>query len=837
MPSSVPGDFGELIRESMDQHLRSRETSAESSILGPFRLIRRLGEGGAGEVWLATDALGRQVAVKLLVRALVSDPARFSREGMLAAQLNHPNIVPVYEMGAVDGRHYISMGYVQGKDLDSVRLDTRAAVRALVDICGAVHYAHERGIIHRDLKPGNVILGDDGRVYLTDFGLAKALDSNEAKLTRTGVIMGTPGYMSPEQARGQPGLLDVRTDVYSLGGTLYTLLTGKEPFEPRADEDMMAILTRVVEEELPPPRRIDPSIPADLDTIVLKAMAKDPSRRYPTAKEMAEDLQRWLDGEPIRARRAGIAYRLRKKIIKHRWIVLPSAVALLTLLGFAATQAWDYSAALREFRAGNEAKDAKQKLEHYRNAMAWIPEAREKVRMMERVLHLESAHNGLFQQGLESWNAVMRLSTMGRQKEAQARAKEARALFDQANRALEKPEAHLYRGRCLSIEGDRAGAAAAWEQGLRLDPQHPSCRVELVKSLLEEYQKLRGLPWIPKIVDGVGGELYDEETEEQGKLRARAERELKALPSPTEEVRAMLAMARGDFKAAAALFALHTGRESWDAAALRLEGTCWYFSNDFERAVESFSRSIALSPTAGAYDWRAKSRKRLGQWKEAAQDAERAIDLENTNPVFFNNRGGARRRLGDLPGALEDFNRTIELDPKSAVGHFNRGIVELETGEFEKADQDLTRALELDPRYQKDAMAFFNRGFARQNRGAAAGALSDYSRALELKPGLVEAWFNRGNVHYSRSDFASAVKDYDEAIRLDSSMAAAYASRGASYYGLSNQQPAQALDHARKAVADLEKGMELGGPSWPSAPAFKQVLDLARARLANLQRK
>ena len=296
-----------------------------------YRVERFLGSGGMGSVYLASDPqLGRHVALKFLH---YNDPVlvvRFLREARAQARVEHPNICQVHEVGEVEGRPYIAMQYIEGRSLSELRgkLSTEAAVRLVRDVARAVHTAHKIGLIHRDLKPANILVGKDDagglHPWVVDFGLAQ--DQGEEGLTRTGLISGTPAYVSPEQAQG--GQLDRRTDVYSLGVVLYELLTESPPF---TGTTAAGTLVRVLQEEPEPPRKRKPSIPADLETVVLKCLEKDPERRYDSARALAEDLDRWLEGDPIAARPASLAYRAGKRLRKNRALAVVAAAALVLL--------------------------------------------------------------------------------------------------------------------------------------------------------------------------------------------------------------------------------------------------------------------------------------------------------------------------------------------------------------------------------------------------------------------------------------------------------------------------------------------------------------------------
>ena len=285
--------------------------------LGDYRIVREIGRGGMGVVYEAEQvSLGRRVALKVLPFAGAIDPkqlARFQFEAQAAAALHHPHIVPVFAVGRERGLHFYAMQYIEGRSLadrsaegDGAGLPPDpgsprplAAARLAIQAAEAIEHAHSLGFLHRDLKPANLLVDDRGHLWIADFGLAR-LRQGGAGLTATGDLLGTLRYMSPEQANGGRVVLDPRADVYSLGATLYELLTNRPAFD---GFDRRDLLRRIAEENPPPPRRSDPSIPRDLETIVLKAMEKEPAGRYASAGAMADDLRRFLGDRPILARR------------------------------------------------------------------------------------------------------------------------------------------------------------------------------------------------------------------------------------------------------------------------------------------------------------------------------------------------------------------------------------------------------------------------------------------------------------------------------------------------------------------------------------------------------
>jgi serine/threonine-protein kinase len=287
---------------------------------GDYDLLGELGRGAMGVVYKAHQrSLDRLVAVKMLLRgdlASESDLARFRGEAEAAARLKHPNVVSVYEVGAGEGQAYFSMQYVEGTNLArlvaSGPLAPRDAARYLAPVCRAIHHAHQCGILHRDLKPSNVLIDADGVPHVSDFGLAKRLPSFQGLdsghgLTQTGAIVGTPSYMPPEQAAGSRGVLSPASDIYSLGAILYELLTGRPPFQAATHLDTLML---VLEQEPVPPHLLNRKVDRNLEMICLKCLQKPADLRYETAAQLADDLEAFLNGEPISAQSSGLAYKV-----------------------------------------------------------------------------------------------------------------------------------------------------------------------------------------------------------------------------------------------------------------------------------------------------------------------------------------------------------------------------------------------------------------------------------------------------------------------------------------------------------------------------------------------
>jgi WD40 repeat protein len=334
---------------------------------GDYEIEGELARGGMGVVFRARQrSLNRPVALKMILAGQLADAAairRFHIEAEAAANLDHPGIVPIYEVGEHEGQHYFSMGYVEGQSLAGRLaqgpLPCREAARLIVGVCEAVDYAHRRGVIHRDLKPANILLDQRGSPRVTDFGLARMVQGDSG-LTGSGQIMGTPSYMPPEQASGRRGEVGPAADVYALGATLYALVIGRPPFQAATATDTVI---QVLSDEPVPPRRLNAAVDRDVETICLKCLQKEPGKRYPTAAALREDLRRYLAGEPIQARPVGPAERAWRWCRRNPALAgLAAGIALALVLGTAVASYFAVRATRGERAAINNANEARDNL-------------------------------------------------------------------------------------------------------------------------------------------------------------------------------------------------------------------------------------------------------------------------------------------------------------------------------------------------------------------------------------------------------------------------------------------------------------------------------------------
>ncbi len=307
---------------------------APGRVFGEFELLELAARGGMGIVFKAYHKkLKRTVALKMILAGQLAseqDIERFRTEAQAAARLDHPGIVPIYEVGEHEGLHFFTMAFIEGKSLAEVLtegpLAPESAARLVFTLAGAIHYAHQQGVVHRDLKPANVLLDRQGQPKLTDFGLAKRID-DASDLTGTGQILGTPTYMSPEQAQANP-VIGPAADVYGLGALLFALLIGRPPFQASSP---LETIRQVITVDVPRLRALNPGVPPDLETICLKCLEKTPVKRYDTAAALADDLERYLTQRPILARPTSIVEKA-LRWYRRRPLIGTMAAALVVLL-------------------------------------------------------------------------------------------------------------------------------------------------------------------------------------------------------------------------------------------------------------------------------------------------------------------------------------------------------------------------------------------------------------------------------------------------------------------------------------------------------------------------
>jgi len=802
---------------------------------GQYVLVGRAGVGGMGEVWRAWDgSLGRWVALKFLKFDRSESLARFQREAHAAARISHPNIASVYEVGAVGGRHYIAMQYVAGPTLRAFpRNDIRLLTEVMRDGALAVQAAHESGILHRDLKPENIMVeeasGGRLRVFVLDFGLAKEM-TVDSSLSSTGVVVGTPAYMSPEQMSGLAPV-DARSDVWSLGATLYELLADRPPFP---GSELYDVFRKIVEEEPESIRKVRPQVDRELETIALKCLEKDPKRRYATPRELAEDLTRWLAGEPIRANPPSTLYRFRKAVLRRKSILaiaVLGAVGIATVGSFGARQ-WVRSRRAEWARAAEEhrtrdALAAKARVEH------------EALRRLAAQKVYEEATRALWGLRLHTYSRSWRMTPQRLQEFAAIKEKCARQMKETGPTA----DAWWVVGRAEHLLGDEAAALRAYDEGLRLEPEHGSCllykaRILIENSLIREY--------FPK----------EEGFDEESPSLAEAERLLERGSAGRSVSEMELDLARGYrlvLQRAPVQKYVENMLEKWKDSEFREE---FYLIRGLGPGTSLITDAgQAISARPGAYEpyvWRAMSyfvnqlhasavedllaalqrnpnssrlhlllawvRYYKGEFEPVAAGAARALELEPELPDAHIVRGLASARGWRLREAIEDFTHAIRLRPLSALAHSNRAHASLFLGRKDDALRDADRAVRLRPQY---AGARYVRAKARFEYRDLNGAILDCDEVLRQQPTFLSALELRGAAKASLGRFREALSDYSESIRLGKSVWFVYFSRARMY---------RLLNDFERSLMDCHRALELS-PSQPAVLALRGRIRLAQGDL------
>jgi tetratricopeptide (TPR) repeat protein len=804
--------------------------------LGKYVRVSRLGAGGMGEVWSAWDRdLARWVALKFLKHDEPGELARFQREAQTAARLSHPHIASIYEVGETNGKAFIAMQLVTGRTFAKFPRDrVRALVELVRDAALAVQYAHEQGVVHRDLKPANLMVetpagGGQPRVYVMDFGLAKQT-AVESSLSVAGAILGTPAYMSPEQARGDTALVAERSDLYSLGATLYELLADRQPF---VEKDVYALLKRVVEEEPAPLRKLKPKLDADLETIVMKCLEKDPDRRYATARELAEDLGRWLEGEAILAHPPSAGYLFWKYVTRRKGILSVAAAGVAAVALTAAILIPKLLAEKGQREAEKQAAGLReQSLKELGSLWAEAVVVKEWTRQPFRK---PADIRRELEKAIENVSGYIARHP-GQPQGFYVRARERLDLGD-----LEGSEADLNKATLLE-----PGFSPGWALLARVKLDRHSRmlfsadelklreRSDAAAPLLKEAGEALAKGWAQG-VEAIAVERWGLSRTREDEINETVVRALRLLQVDGNEPGAMELIRSAEEKAPSEEYCRLLGNWSrdpakkaeWHDRALQIAPhfAAGYFDRGCARAVggrvaeavEDFSAAIEIDPRhALAYGNRGVARSNRGDFAAAIEDFTREIELDHGVAASYCHRGAARHDAGDLDGALEDFNRAIRMDPRGARAYYDRGLLWQDRNDLDKAKSDFTRTVEVDPTF---AEAYTNLGLLCAQKGDLDGAIAEFTRAIDRKPRYARAYFNRGYARLNKRDAAGAIEDLDRSLAIEPRNPDALASRGL----------ARRMRGAPKeALADFERALEAAPRDWRLRGSVEQWRDEAR---------
>jgi tetratricopeptide (TPR) repeat protein len=759
---------------------------------------------------------------------------RFEREAQAAAKLHHTHIVPVYATGQDRGCHYFAMELVEGQSLSQVLDDLRGerssslmevtvtqaaagasvtpaaeptgaaestghsetgrrrfetVARLLADVGDALQYAHERGVIHRDVKPANLLLSGDGRLCLADFGLARVVQ--EPGMTVSGSFLGTPAYMSPEQVAAGRVKLDHRTDVYSLGAVLYEMLTLQRPFVGDSREQ---VLSGILSQDPKPPRRINPRVPLDLETICLKAMEKDPDRRYATAGEMAADLRQFLQRGLIAARRAGPLRRAGKFLRRHP-LATVTAVALLLVLGLAGI-AWTAAAkqsreaSLRAFADARyylSQGEYETGLERIDTALARSPRLSEarllRARLLMKLRRYGDAvaeARGMVEADAEDWTGHLILALAAHASEPAFRVME---IPDDEHLAeverLAPENADAYHLRALAAE-DATKAIALLDKALAIDPAHAEALYERSRRHAERKDYGAALRDADRLIvvrprSAQGRRLAGRLHVDQHDIDRALELDPDYAGSYHERAQLNSSMSRFDFTVEDTRRALALKPDYADAGELLF--TTLLILGRVEELAELMKRweeeSAGQEPTFEPVE-RAK-RRFADAWLQivqrqpqaAMEQADRAVEVAPDWWWGYIKRAEIRSQARDVGGVEEDCARAAAIELSSPEDLVERGL-QLTRGPCDLPDlgrADFSRAVDAAPWW---ADPYLRRAETLQEEQRFDEALADFDRAIERAPAWGEAYHLRGGLHHRRERFEQALADLDRAAELGS---------------------------------------------------------------------
>jgi eukaryotic-like serine/threonine-protein kinase len=822
---------------------------APGAIIGPYKLIQQIGEGGMGTVWMAqqTEPVKRLVAVKLVKAGLDSRQvlARFEAERQALALMDHPHIARVLDGGTTKGepgggspgRPYFVMELVRGVPItrycDEHRLTPRQRLGLFLPVCQAVQHAHTKGIIHRDLKPSNVLVAPyDGQPVpkVIDFGVAKAVGqplTEKTLVTGFGALVGTPEYMSPEQAEINQLDVDTRSDIYALGVLLYELLAGSPPFSRKeSGTGGMLEMLRVIREQEPTkpsaklstaeglptlaanrgtePAKLTRLIRGELDWIVLKALEKDRSRRYETANGFAQDVQRYLADEPVLACPPSAGYRLRKFARRNKGLLAVAALVLFFLVLLGGGAGWAVrDRAARQGRIGAQAELILGEVEQLEEEQKWA-EALAVARRAEALTaggEADAATRERVRQVVHDLQMVARLE--------EARLSEE---YVPGERGMASNEggpdlyAAAFRDFGVDVETLPAEEAAA-----RLRAR-PAVAIPLAAALddwagkvrprdPDQYKRLRAL-----------AAAVDPDPWRVSVRRAAVARDVDALVMLPRDPDTARQPPQSQILLAAAL----RGNGQPEQALALLERACEIHPGYFwihlelaslssevrparlEAAVRHGIAARALRPrSAGAWNNLGNALRAQGKLDEAVACNKKAIDLDPKLFVAYLTLGNALRDQGKLDEAIAAYRKASALDPKYAAAHNNLGVVLYRQKKVDEAIACYKKAIALDP---KDPHPYSNLGNALRDQKKLGEAIAAFRKAIDLDPKHFEAHLNLGNALGDQGKLGEAIACFKKATKLDPNDAAAHNNLGSAL----RQQ-----GKLEEAIASLKKAIAL----------------------------
>jgi serine/threonine protein kinase/lipoprotein NlpI len=712
-----------------------------------------------------------------------------------------------------------------GSSGGSDRAYYRQVARWMAQVAEGLQYAHEHGVVHRDVKPSNLLVNSDGRMMISDFGLARGQDV--PSMTASRALLGTARYMSPEQVDEHGGRVDGRTDVYGLGATLYELLALRPMFAAADDRE---VLDCVLNKEPVPPRRCVRRVPAELETICLKAVEKDPAQRYQTAQDLRDDLERWLLDLPITARRPSTLVRVGKFVRRRKLPVALGAAAVVLLVAASVFYVAN--------RTSHREAAAAQSLAESRRVQLLVDETEQELSAGRLASALEKANAGLAEQPDSADLLRLRgevLHHLGREDEALAiyerllardpddwKTQYGMIFLLQTNEA--SPLFHYDKAesvrRTIPREERQRRVAHHREQVLRIRPESAEAYYLLAEAEADPHRAITLLDQALERCPTLGEALL---------ARSRRYHQIGDAPAMLLDAeratthRPGWAVMHGQRADAFSVLGRHKEAEEAYTAAIEREPqyAAWWHNRGLEKcslgrfaeALGDANRAVELDPDfAYAYLGRARAQAGLGRMDQALADYARALELSPADVEIYQERGAAYLNAGKLEDATADMTRVIELAPSDARAYGNRAVAYIVMKRYDRAIADLTRCIELEPR---NAKAHRNRGHARALNEQYVEAVSDYTRAMEIEPGVPGDLSSRANLFIYLGQYEKAIADLTRLIELGEGPASVLLQRGMAY---------ELSDAPRLALADYVRASAQAGPTGQYAKLGQYIL-------------
>lgn len=862
------------------KHEEETETKEHGTLAGrKYDIKKEIGRGGMGAVYRVEEtSLEREVAMKKIIGAPNDARVRrFIREAKITGKLEHPNIVAIHDFGVNEaGEYYFTMKYVKGEDLKEIleKIDDKDSdypakytlnkrLNIFNNILDALAFAHSKGIVHRDLKPANIMVGKFGEVQVMDWGLAKdnskedivsegKIKTTKEGLTLEGQVMGSPGFMAPEQADGRIEDVDELSDIWSLGAILYNMLSFEKPVEGDSVRD---VVTNTAKGKITPLGKKAKRVPKELESIVMKALSPEKEDRYQSVEELHEDVDAFLERRPVSAHRYGITEKINKWIQRHPTAAISCGVGvvLLSISGVVGGLLYQQTQTAKE-KAKTETVRADQATLEKTAAELEVKGQQQCEAILNSLKFLKqdagfyesacSIIDDAVDESKDYWKPYL---VLAKHQASFGRHEEAEKLFEKANELFKKQfnkdsveiffEAGMHYGLPTEIggKGEEERALTFFEKAYSADPdgifgklskavalviktkkspvdggRHLPKANELSKELTEDVvAKNIDATWLVRAwVCGIGQFSLTPETE-----RSVLFWEYINLPEAKNALLHVVSENHGDIKIRNLLATIYSKLDEHDKALQifsdinNIENTCrshlnlglaYEKKNEPKKAMEDYNTAINLDPKhKEAFFFRGGLHYKLGNLEKAIENFSTAISLDPNDCFGYQTRAYFYTQKGELEKAIEDYSTLINRDPKNIdYRRFRAGVFE-SMHETEKAMQDYNTIVELDP---KDPNGYSVRGGAFRRMNLFKKAMTDYDTAVNLDPGNANAYLGKGFVFSDLGETSKAIIEFNKAIDLEPNHLSAYAHRGFAY---------ESIGELDKAKEDYEKAKKI----------------------------